>query len=195
MKELRSEMKLMFRGLAQMIEELFMREQESGSATQIRPQGGGYTPDPPDPPQSGEFDPSAESSVRRGQSYRSGSEVRKIKMPTCDGENPLVWLNQAEHYFALHEMSELSKLRAARICLIGLLRSGYRTRNRRRRSSGGQSCEPSYADDLQRPTPYTFVVRSLLSSRTPQSPSIGRGLGFLSERSSRTKRNRWRRKA
>ncbi|KAK9125773.1 hypothetical protein Scep_014619 [Stephania cephalantha] len=83
---------------------------------------GGYTPDPPDPPdppRSGEFDPSAESSVRRGQSYRSGSEVRKIKMPTCDGENLLVWLNQAEHYFALHEMSELSKLRAARICLIG----------------------------------------------------------------------------
>ncbi|KAK9106331.1 hypothetical protein Syun_022342 [Stephania yunnanensis] len=74
--------------------------------------------DPPDPGFRGHF-----QGVGRPDlvipPYRSGPDVRKIQMPTCNGEDLLVWFNQAEHYFALHEMAEESKLRAGRICLVG----------------------------------------------------------------------------
>ncbi|KAK9111041.1 hypothetical protein Scep_018560 [Stephania cephalantha] len=62
--------------------------------------------------------------------YKSGPEVRKIKMPLCDGENLIVWLNQAYHCFALHEMNEVSKLRAARICSIGAAEIWLQTEER-----------------------------------------------------------------
>ncbi|KAK9132800.1 hypothetical protein Scep_012328 [Stephania cephalantha] len=40
-------------------------------------------------------------------------------MSTSDGSKLLVWFNQAKCYFDLHEIHEISKLRDARICLMG----------------------------------------------------------------------------
>ncbi|KAK9130834.1 hypothetical protein Sjap_011321 [Stephania japonica] len=45
--------------------------------------------------------------------YRLVSEVRKIKMPTFNREDLLIWLNQVGQYFQLHELLEVSKLRVA----------------------------------------------------------------------------------
>lgn len=51
--------------------------------------------------------------------YQARPYVKKIKMPLFDGGQTEVWLYQAEHYFALHEMSEPAKLGAVKICLMG----------------------------------------------------------------------------
>ncbi|KAK9151681.1 hypothetical protein Syun_009990 [Stephania yunnanensis] len=50
---------------------------------------------------------------RRFSMYRMVPDVRKIQMPTYNGEELLVLFNQTEHYFALHEMTEVSRLSRA----------------------------------------------------------------------------------
>lgn len=46
--------------------------------------------------------------------YRTKPNVRKIKMTIFEGKDPELWIYQVEHYFALHEFSPASKLRAVR---------------------------------------------------------------------------------
>ena len=112
--ELQSEVRSEMQSFTQRIETLLLQQRAELLATHPVGEGSGLRR--PNPLASGVL--SVDLNDSPTLPYRSGPEVRKIKMQTCDGEELVVWLNQAEQYFALHEMSEILKLRAARICLI-----------------------------------------------------------------------------
>lgn len=64
--------------------------------------------------------------------YHVDTNIRKIEMPLFDRERLEVWLYQAEHYFALHEMTEPAKLRVVRIHLIGPMQLWLQSKEKKR---------------------------------------------------------------
>lgn len=50
---------------------------------------------------------------------RDGYLMRKIKIPTFDGEEAESWVMRIEQYFELEELTEAEKLRSVRMCFLG----------------------------------------------------------------------------
>ena len=56
---------------------------------------------------------------RNDTRYRHENRLKKLKMPTFDGENPDGWILQAERFFTCHGYEDEEKIEAAFICFSG----------------------------------------------------------------------------
>lgn len=54
-----------------------------------------------------------ESSHRRSGNEVDRSKYKRLEMPILSGENPDSWVYRAEHYFEIHELDDLEKIKVA----------------------------------------------------------------------------------